>query len=40
MKTPLGTEIDLSPDHVVLDGVTGPRYRGTAAPLFSALFEY
>jgi len=35
MKTPLGTEEDLSPGHIVLDGVPAPRERGTAAsPLF------
>jgi len=37
MKMPLiGTEGDLSPGHIVLDGDTAPRERGTAAPLFSA----
>jgi len=36
MKTPLGTEVDLSPGHVVLDGVPALHERGTAAPLFSA----
>ena len=30
MKTPLGTEVDLGPGHIVL------RERGTAAPIFSA----
>ena len=36
MKTPLGTEVDLGPGHIVLDGdPTPPRKRGTAAsPLF------
>ena len=34
MKTPLGTEVDLGPGHIVLDGVTALRERGTAAPLF------
>ena len=29
-------EVDLGADHMVLDGVPGPRERGTAAPLFSA----
>ena len=24
MKTPLGTEVDLGPGHIVLDGVTAP----------------
>jgi len=36
MKTPLGTEIDLGPGHIVLDGVPAPAKRGTAAPLFPA----
>ena len=35
MKTPLGMEVDLSPGHIVLDGVTpSSRERGTAAPSF------
>jgi len=34
MKAPLGTEVDLGPGHVVLDGVPVPRERGTAAPYF------
>jgi len=33
MKTPLGTEVDLGPGHIVLDGVPALRERGTAAPL-------
>jgi len=32
MKTPLGTEVDLGPDHIVLHGVPAFRKRGTAAP--------
>jgi len=37
MKTPLGTEVDLSPGHIVLDGVPILLERGiAAAPLFSA----
>jgi len=32
----LGTEVDLGPGHIVLDGVPGLRERGTAAPTFSA----
>jgi len=37
MKTPLGTEVDLGPGHIVLDGVSALRERGTAAhPLFAA----
>ena len=36
MKTPLGTEVDLGPGHIVLDGVLALRKRGTAAPVFSA----
>jgi len=35
-KTPLGTEVDLGPGHIVLDGDPAPRERGTADPLFSA----
>jgi len=31
MQTPLGTEVDLGPGHVVLDGVPAPRETGTAA---------
>jgi len=34
MKTPLGTEVDLSPGHIVLEGVQLCRERGTAAPPF------
>jgi len=34
MKTPLGTEVDLVPGHIVLDRVPALRERGTAAPLF------
>jgi len=30
MKSPLGTDVDLSPGHIVLDQL--PRKRGTAAP--------
>ena len=30
MKTPLGTEVDLGPGHIVLDGVSALRERGTA----------
>jgi len=39
MKTPLGTEVDLSPGHIVLYGVPAPAKGAqarTAAPLFSA----
>jgi len=36
MKTPFGTEVDLDPGHIVLDGVPALRERGTAAPIFSA----
>jgi len=36
MKTPLGTEVDLGPGHIVLDGVPALRERSTAAPIFSA----
>ena len=34
MKTPLGTEVDLGPGHIVLNGVPALRAWGTAAPLF------
>ena len=33
---PLGTEVDLGPGHIVLDGVPALRERATAAPIFSA----
>jgi len=37
VKTPLGTEVDVGPGHIVLDGDPAPPCeRGTAAPLFSA----
>jgi len=32
MKTPLGTEVDLGPGHIVLDWIPALRERGTAAP--------
>ena len=32
MKTPFGTEVDLGPGHIVLDGVPALRERDTAAP--------
>jgi len=32
MKTPLGTEADLGPGHIVLDGVPALRERGPAVP--------
>jgi len=36
MKTPLGTEVDLGPGHIVLDGDPAPPLeRGTAAPSLS-----
>ena len=34
MKTPVGTEVDLSPGHIVLDWVLALRETGTAAPSF------
>jgi len=40
MKTPLGTEVDLGPGHIVLDGVQAMRETGTAAPIFSARVYY
>ena len=36
MKMPLGTEVELGPGHIVLDGVPALRERGRAAPIFSA----
>jgi len=37
MKIPLGTEVELGPGHIVLDGVPAlRRERGAAVPLFSA----
>ena len=36
MTTPLGTEVDLGPGSIVIDGVSALGARGTAAPLFSA----
>ena len=33
-KTPLGTEVDLRTDHIVLDGFPALRERGTALPSF------
>jgi len=38
IKTPLATEVDLGPGHIVLDGVPALRERGTAAP-HPALFS-
>ena len=32
IEMPLGTEEVLGPGHIVLDGVSAPRKRGTAAP--------
>jgi len=32
MKTPLGTEVDLGPGHIVLDRVPDVREKATAAP--------
>jgi len=32
MKTPFGTEVDLGPGHILLDGVPALRERGTAPP--------
>jgi len=34
MKTPLGTEVDLGPGDIVLDGVPAIREKGTAVPVF------
>jgi len=33
MKTPLGTEVDISAGYIVLDGFPALRERGTAPPL-------
>jgi len=35
-KTPLGTEEDFGPGHIVLDGVPAVIEIGRAAPIFSA----
>ena len=32
MKTPLATQVDIGPDHILLDGVPAVRKRGTTAP--------
>jgi len=32
MKTPLGTEVDLSPGHIVLDGDPAPPAKGAQQP--------
>jgi len=34
IRTPLGTEVGLSPGHIVLDDDPAPPNRGTAAPYF------
>jgi len=34
MKTPLGTEVDLSPGHIVLDGVPAPAKGAQQPPSF------
>jgi len=34
MKTPLGTEVDLGPGHIVLDGVPAPANGAQQTPLF------
>jgi len=40
MKTPLDTEVDLGPGHIVLDWVQPLRERGTAArPLFFGFYK-
>ena len=36
MKMPLGTEVDLGPGHIVLDGVPSLHETGAAAFIFSA----
>jgi len=40
MKTPLGTEVDLCPGHIVLDGIPALCETGTAAPIISARVYY
>jgi len=37
MKTPLDTEVDLGPGHIVLDGDPASRERGTAASSFRSM---
>jgi len=37
MKTPRGTEVNVGPGHIVLDGTQLPCERGTAAPLLYEL---
>ena len=37
VKTPLGTEGELGPGHIVLDGVTALRERGTAPSSFRSM---
>jgi len=34
MKTPLGTEVDLGPGHIVLDGVPAPTKGAQQPPIF------
>ena len=34
MKTPLGTEVDLGPGHIVLDGVPAPAKGAQQPPIF------
>jgi len=34
MKTPLGTEVDIGPGHIVLDGVLAPVKGAQRPPLF------
>ena len=38
MKTPLGTEVNLSPGHIVLDGDPAPLRKGHSSPPLSFLF--
>ena len=37
MKTPLGTEVDLGPGHIVLDGVQAPAKGAQQPPLFGLI---
>jgi len=40
MMTPLGTEVELGPGYIVLDGIQLPRESGTAAPLLFSAHVY
>jgi len=38
MKMPLGTEVDLAPGHIVLDGVQAPMKGAPQPPSFRPMF--